>query len=444
MNRELAEIFKQSVNDNAIENGLYKTYEVKKGLRNEDSTGVLVGLTKIADVVGYKRVNGEKVDDIGRLYYRGYEIKDLIDGLDFSEHHAFEEVAFLILFGKLPNASELALFMSYLQSHYALPKDFLELNILRMPGKNLMNTVQQAILMLYGYDENSDDTTAMNTLFQGLNIIAKMPAIISYSYQAKRHNFDDESLIIHQIDPHCTISESILRLIRSDMQYTDTEVRVLDCMLILHTDHGGGNNSTFTNVVISSTGTDIYSAISGSIGSLKGPRHGGASLAVCQMMSAVIDEIGYQADDAAIRDIVERLLDKDFFDHSGLIYGIGHAVYTLSDPRSEILKEKAYMLAEEKQMIEQFDFYKRFEEIAKQCIKERKGKSVSSNIDFYSGFVYSMLNIPQELVSLLFVTARIVGWLAHNIEDKCYCDKIVRPATKYVGDTKKFVKIEER
>ena len=206
MNRELAEIFKQSVNDNAIENGLYKTYEVKKGLRNEDSTGVLVGLTKIADVVGYKRVNGEKVDDIGRLYYRGYEIKDLIDGLDFSEHHAFEEVAFLILFGKLPNASELALFMSYLQSHYALPKDFLELNILRMPGKNLMNKVQQAILMLYGYDENSDDTTAMNTLFQGLNIIAKMPAIISYSYQAKRHNFDDESLIIHQIDPHCTIS----------------------------------------------------------------------------------------------------------------------------------------------------------------------------------------------------------------------------------------------
>lgn len=444
MNRKLAEIFKQSVNDNAIENHLYKTYEVKKGLRNEDSTGVLVGLTKIADVVGYQRINGEKVDDEGKLYYRGYEIRDLVAGLDFSQHHAFEEVAFLILFGKLPTISELACFMEYLQSNYALPKDFLELNILRMPNKNLMNKVQQAILMLYGYDECADDTTVLNTLFQGLNIIAKMPAILSYSYHAKRHNFDDESLIIHQIDSKCTISESILRLIRPDMKYTDTEVQVLDCMLILHTDHGGGNNSTFTNVVISSTGTDIYSAISGSIGSLKGPRHGGASLAVCQMMEAVIHEIGYDADDEAIKKLVERLLDKEFFDSSGLIYGIGHAVYTLSDPRSEILKEKAYLLAKEKNRVEEFDFYKRFEAIAKQCIKERKGKSVSSNIDFYSGFVYSMLNIPQELVNLLFVTARMVGWLAHNIEDKCYCDKIVRPATKYVGDTKKFIHIEER
>ena len=251
MNRKLAEIFKQSVNDNAIENHLYKTYEVKKGLRNEDSTGVLVGLTKIADVVGYQRINGEKVDDEGKLYYRGYEIRDLVAGLDFSQHHAFEEVAFLILFGKLPTISELACFMEYLQSNYALPKDFLELNILRMPNKNLMNKVQQAILMLYGYDECADDTTVLNTLFQGLNIIAKMPAILSYSYHAKRHNFDDESLIIHQIDSKCTISESILRLIRPDMKYTDTEVQVLDCMLILHTDHGGGNNSTFTNVVIS-------------------------------------------------------------------------------------------------------------------------------------------------------------------------------------------------
>ncbi len=444
MKEELEAVFNQSMKDNGIENRLYKEYEVKKGLRNEDGTGVLVGLTRIADVVGYKRVNGEKVDDEGKLYYRGYEIKELVNHLDFTSHHAFEEVAFLILFGKLPTTDELEMFMTYLRERYELPKDFLELNILRMPGKNLMNKVQQAILMLYAYDDNADDISPYNTLIQGLNIIAKMPAIISYAYQAKRHNFDAASLIIHQVDPHCSLAESILRLIRSDMKYTETEVRVLDCMLILHTDHGGGNNSTFTNVVISSTGTDIYSALSGSIGSLKGPRHGGASLAVCQMMEAIIDKIGLDADDETIAQMVDRLLDKAFFDQSGLIYGIGHAVYTLSDPRSEILKEKAYQLAVEKSMVKEFDFYKRFETAAKAGIKKRKGRNVSSNVDFYSGFVYSMLDIPQELVSLLFVSARMVGWLAHNIEDKCSCDKIIRPATKYVGEIKTFADRENR
>lgn len=444
MNKEILEIFEKSIKQNHIENRLYHEYDVKKGLRNEDNTGVLVGLTRICDVVGYERIHGEKKDAFGRLYYRGIEIKELVNGLDFSKHTAFEETAFLILFGYLPNETELMTLRQSLSENYALPKDFMELNILRMPAKNLMNKIQQAILMLYEFDDNPDDVSLENTLKQGLNIIAKLPAVIAYSYQSKLHYIDHKSLIIHQTKKEYSVSESILRLIRYDKDFTDTEVRVLDCMLLLHMDHGGGNNSTFTNVVIASTGTDFYSALVGSIGSLKGPRHGGANLAVCQMMEAVIAEIGYDASDEEIEGIVDRLLDKDFYDHSGLIYGIGHAVYTLSDPRSEILKEKANGLAEEKGMVKEFDFYKRFEACAIARVKAKKGKSVASNVDFYSGFVYGMLKIPEELVSLLFVVARSVGWLAHNLEDKCFSNKIVRPATKYVGDLQSFVEMKER
>lgn len=437
MNEKILELFEKSIIDNRIENQLYKQYDVKKGLRNEDSTGVLVGLTRIADVVGYERIDGKKVDAKGKLYYRGYEINDLIDHIDLSQHCGFETVAFLILFGHLPNPDELALFMSELRQNYALPNEFMELNILRMPNKNLMNKIQQAILMLYGYDEKSDEITPANTLKQGLSIIAKMPSIIAYSYQSKMYNFDDESLIIHKVKPQYSIAETILRLIRKDEQFTDTEASVLDCMLILHMDHGGGNNSTFTNVVISSTGTDLYSTLVGSIGSLKGPRHGGANLAVVEMMQAVIDEIGYSQDETLIKKIIYQILNKQFYDHSGLVYGMGHAVYTLSDPRSLILQKQAYKLAQEVGQVEAFEFYQRFEKCAIECIHEVKGKNVASNVDFYSGFVYRMLNIPQELISPLFVTSRIVGWLAHNIEDKLYCDKIIRPATKYVGEIRK-------
>ena len=305
-----------------------------------------------------------------------------------------------------------------------------------MPGKNLMNKIQQAILILYAYDENPDDTSAYNTLLQGLNLLAKMPSIIAYSYQTKIHNYDDESLIIHKIKKEDSISETILRLIRKDQKYTPTEAEVLDCMLVLHADHGGGNNSTFTNVVISSTGTDLYSSMAGSVGSLKGPRHGGANQAVVEMMEAVIEEIGYCEDEDTIKALLRRIVNKDFYDNKGLIYGMGHAVYTLSDPRSKILQEYAHKLAIEKGMEKEFTFYQLFEKCATEVIYEAKGKHVSSNIDFYSGFVYEMLNIPMELASPLFVCARLVGWLAHNIEDKCYCNKIIRPATKYVGEYK--------
>ena len=271
---------------------------------------------------------------------------------------------------------------------------------------------------------------------QGLSLISKMPSIVTYSYQSKKYNYDDESLVIHKVKKEETMAQSILRLSRKDGKYTNVEAETLDCMLVLHADHGGGNNSTFTNVVISSTGTDLYSSMAGSVGALKGPRHGGANLSVVEMMQAVIAQIGYSDDEEIIKNIIRKILNKQFYDYKGLVYGMGHAVYTLSDPRSILLQKKAKELAQEKGMVKEFEFYQRFEKCAKEVIFETKGKRVSSNIDFYSGFVYEMLNIPQELVSPLFVCARMVGWLAHNIEDKCYCDKIIRPATKYVGGIK--------
>ncbi len=437
MNNDLKTILDKSIIENNIENDLYTTYNVKKGLRNEDHTGVLVGLTQIADVVGYVRENGQKIECEGKLYYRGYEISNLMKLLNFKSHHGFEQCAFLLLFGHLPSDEEFALFKQNYQENILLPKDFLELNILRTPGKNLMNKIQQAILMLYAYDDKADDITPYNTLMQGLNLFAKMPSIIAYSYQSKIHHFDDQSLVIHKVNKNESISETILRLTRNDGSYTDLEAEVLDCMLVLHADHGGGNNSTFTNVVISSTGTDLYSSMAGSVGALKGNRHGGANQAVVEMMQAVIKEIGYSEDEEKIKALIQRILNKDFYDGKGLVYGMGHAVYTLSDPRSILLQEKAKELASSKGMEKQFAFYQRFEKCAKEVIYQNKKKHVSSNIDFYSGFVYEMLNIPLELVSPLFVCARMIGWLAHNIEDKCYCNKIIRPATKYVG------KIEE-
>ena len=436
MNINLETILNQSIIDNHIKNEDYTLYNVKKGLRNEDHTGVLVGLTQIADVVGYERVNGEKIDCEGKLYYRGYEISKLVQLLDFKNHKGFEQCAFLLLFGHLPSDEEFELFLETYRNSIDLPRDFLELNILRMPGKNIMNKIQQSILMLYAYDHNADDVTPYNTLRQGLSLLAKLPSIIAYSYQTKIHNYDDESLIIHKVKKNESISETILRLTRKDGSYTNTEAEVLDCMLVLHADHGGGNNSTFTNVVISSTGTDLYSAMAGSVGSLKGPRHGGANIAVVEMMKAVINEIGYSEDEEVIKTLIARIVNKDFYDKKGLVYGMGHAVYTLSDPRSLLLQEKAKELAKEKGMEKEFAFYQRFEKCAKEVLWQYKKKHVSSNIDFYSGFVYEMLNIPMELVAPLFVCARMVGWLAHNIEDKCYCNKIIRPATKYVGKLK--------
>jgi len=444
MKDAMQDFFDKSLEENHIDNELYSQYSVKKGLRNEDGTGVLVGLTKISDVVGYKKVDNHKVDDYGTLYYRGINVKDIIEQHEGKKRYLFEEVCFLILFGYLPSQDEFETFKKILSDSYELPRHYLESNILGFPARNLMNKLQQEVLMLYNYDKDADNIGIKETLQKGIDLLAKIPSIVCYTYQTKVHYFDEESLVIHHINKEYSIAELILSLLRDDGTFSEKEAEVLDVCLTLHADHGGGNNSTFTNVVISSTGTDIYSAISGSIGSLKGPRHGGANLAVKKQMELVIDELSLDATDEDIENMICRILDKDFNDNSGLVYGIGHAVYTLSDPRSEILSEKCYELAKEKGRVKEFEFYQRFANAAVNEIYKRKGIRVSTNVDFYSGLVYDMLNIPSDLYTLLFVVGRTVGWIAHNIENKLYSNRIIRPATKYVGGIKDYEDIEER
>lgn len=444
MENRIQSFFEKSLEENQIDNELYKKYSVKKGLRNEDGTGVLVGLTKISDVVGYKKVDEEKFDDYGSLYYRGINVKDIIEAQRQEKRYLFEEVCFLILFGYLPNEQEFKEFKQILSDNYELPPHYLEGNILGFPAKNLMNKLQQEVLMLYSYDDNPDNTETRETLEKGINLLAKIPSIVCYTYQTKVHYFDEQSLFIHHVNQDYSIAETILSLLRDDGNFSEKEAEILDISLVLHADHGGGNNSTFTNVVISSTGTDIYSAVAGAIGSLKGPRHGGANLAVKKQMELAINEISTQASDEQIRTIIQRILDKDFNDKSGLIYGIGHAVYTLSDPRSEILAAKCKELAMEKNRLEEFEFYTRFAMVAIDEIYTRKGIRVCTNVDFYSGLVYDMLDIPSDLYTLLFVAARTVGWIAHNIENKLYSNRIIRPATKYVGGIDEYENIEDR
>lgn len=444
MNEHLNSFYQKAREHNDIANDLFRKYDIKKGLRNEDGTGVRVGLTKIADVVGYKYVEEVKRDDIGKLYYRGIELRDIIHGRNYETICGYEETCFLLLFGYLPKKEELQEFCGYLRAHYELPDDFLESKFLHMPGKNLMNRLQQAVLALYDYDDAPDNISVENTLEQGLNILAKLPSIICYAYQSKMHRYNKESLVIHPAQEHLSIAENILYMLRKDHAFSDLEAKLLDMMLIVHADHGGGNNSTFTNVVISSTGTDFYSSMVGAIGSMKGPRHGGANLKVSGMMRAVIEEIGYCENDIEIKALIYRILHKQFYDYSGLVYGMGHAIYTLSDPRSEVLQEYIEKLAEKKGKVKEYEFYQRFEQCAKDVILDVKGVHVSSNVDFYSGFVYGMMGIPEDLFTPLFVMARTVGWLAHNIENKEYDGRIMRPATKYVGSVKQYVKMEDR
>lgn len=444
MNEYLNSFYQKAREHNDIANDLFRKYDIKKGLRNEDGTGVRVGLTKIADVVGYKYVEEVKTDDIGKLYYRGIELRDIIHGRNYETICGYEETCFLLLFGYLAKKEELAEFCGYLRAHYELPDDFLESKFLHMPGKNLMNRLQQAVLALYDYDDAPDNISVENTLEQGLNILAKLPSIICYAYQSKMHRYNKESLVIHPAQEQLSIAENILYMLRKDHAFSNLEAKLLDMMLIVHADHGGGNNSTFTNVVISSTGTDFYSSMVGAIGSMKGPRHGGANLKVSGMMRAVIEEIGYCENDIEIKALIYRILHKQFYDYSGLVYGMGHAIYTLSDPRSEVLQEYIEKLAEKKGKVKEYEFYQRFEQCAKDVILDVKGVHVSSNVDFYSGFVYGMMGIPEDLFTPLFVMARTIGWLAHNIENKEYDGRIMRPATKYVGSVKQYVKMEDR
>lgn len=440
----LAQFYGKSQNYTKIDKDLFKKYNVKRGLRNEDKTGVLIGLTRVADVVGYKvGDDGHKIDADGELYYRGVNVMDLVDSADRTSY-LYEEACFLLLFGYLPSEDDLRRYCQSLKAGYELPEGFLETHLLHHPGKNLMNQLQQSILALYNYDSDPDATDVYRTLIKGVNLMAKLPSIACYTYNAKTHYFGRESLVLHYPQQGFSTAENILSMLRLDGKFTPEEARLLDLLLLLHADHGGGTNSTFTNVVVSSTDTDLYSTIASSIGSLKGPRHGGANVRVANMMDKVIEAVGLDADDTAIERVIERLMNKELDNPSGLVYGIGHAVYTLSDPRAEVIRDHIGRLAAKKGVERKFDFFVRFERVAKRYLGEKKGVSMSSNIDFYSGFAYEILGIPRDLFTPLFVLSRTVGWIAHNIEHKLYDNRIVRPAAKYVGTMEDYVPREER
>lgn len=440
----LAQFYGKSQNYTQIPREWFSKYGVKRGLRNEDHTGVLIGLTRIADVVGYERdENGEKVDCDGVLYYRGVDIRDLVKHEKYNGY-LYEQACFLLLFGYLPSQSELNYFCKVLQDGYDLPDDFLEMNMLRQPGKNLMNKLQNCLLALYNYDPDPDNTDVYQTLRKGLNIMSKLPSIAVYAYMSKVHYFNRKSLVIHYPRKDYSTAENILSMMRLDGKFTEQEAQLLDLLLFLHADHGGGTNSTFTNIVVSSTNTDIYSSMASSIGALKGPRHGGANIKVANMMDNIIDAIGLKATDDQMKDIILKVLHKKFNDGSGLLYGFGHAVYTLSDPRAEVIRHYCGVLAKEKGVEDRFEFFRRFEQVAKTTLSEVKGAHMCSNIDFYSGFAYHLLGIPKDMYTPLFVISRFVGWLAHNIEHKLYDNRIVRPAAKYVGDLMDYVPMEDR
>ena len=428
-----------------IDQRLYSKYDVKRGLRESNGKGVLTGLTEISDVNGFEEKNGERIPIPGELYYQGYNVSDLIKGFGGSKR-GFEETVFLLLFGELPTREQLIEFMEVLGEFRELPANFNRDVIMKAPSKNIMNTLQRCVLTLYSYDDDPDSITIRHVLQQSLGLIARFPLIAAYGYQSYRHKYLDSSLIIHRPKKDLTTAENILRLLRPDTKYTDLEARVLDICLVLHADHGGGNNSTFTTHVVTTSHTDTYSAIAASLGSLKGPRHGGANPKVQQMFNDLKSHISDWENEKELSAYLSDLLDKKGFDHSGLIYGMGHAVYSISDPRAVILKEAARKLSEEKGMTKEFELYERVEKIAKELIMNKRDmhKPVCANVDFYSGFVYTMLRIPIELFTPMFAIARIPGWSAHRIEELVNNGKIIRPAYKYVGKHKEYLPIDER
>lgn len=438
----LAEYWKSA---GKIDPNLYIEYDVKRGLRDSNGQGVLTGLTEISDVNGYQTVNGKKYPADGQLYYQGYNVKELITNTE-NPKFTFEEITYLLLFGSLPTKGQFQEFLKILSHYRDLPDQFVREVIMQSTSANMMNMLQKSVLTLYSYDSDPDSIDLLNVLDQSLRLIAQMPLISVYGYQAYRHYHKREHLIIRYPLPELSTAENILRLLRNDGEYTELEAKVLDVALVIHAEHGGGNNSTFSTHVVSSTGTDTYSAVAASLGSLKGPKHGGANLKVQEMFNDIKTHIKDWSNEKEIREYLDAMLDKKVFDHSGLIYGMGHAVYTLSDPRAVILKKYAEALAEEKGRQEEFALYDRVERIAAKALaaKRQLPKPVCANVDFYSGFVYSMLRLPQELFTAIFAIARISGWCAHRMEELTSASKIIRPAYKYVGYHKTYKKMSER
>jgi len=429
-----------------IDTELFTKYDVKRGLRDINGKGVLAGLTNISEIRASKIVDGVSVPAPGELIYRGYNIKDLVKGFTSENRFGFEEVTYLLLFGRLPTSEELSSFSTMLSEYRTLPTGFVRDIIMKAPSRDMMNTLARSILTLYSYDDRADDTSLPNVLRQCLQLISLFPLLSIYGYQAYSHYHDGNSLYIHRPDPELSAAENILRILRPDSSYTPLEAKLLDIALVLHMEHGGGNNSTFTTHVVSSSLTDTYSVMAAAIGSLKGPRHGGANIKVVKMFADMKQNVGDWEDEDVISDYLKRLLHKDAFDHSGLIYGLGHAVYSKSDPRAEILKEFAKKLAGEKGMQKEFGLYSAVERLAPQIIAQERQiyKGVSINVDFYSGFVYNMLNIPPELFTPMFAIGRISGWSAHLMEELANNGKIIRPAYKAIGPDLEYVAMGKR
>ncbi|MBN2339872.1 MAG: citrate synthase [Deltaproteobacteria bacterium] len=432
--------------NDSISDEMFKKYNVKRGLRNENGSGVLVGLTEISSVMGYTKYDEEIIPCEGKLYYRGFDVNDLISDGHCEKHVLFEETAYLLLAGKLPTQKELKFFRELLAQNRELPKNFVRDNLSTFRTRDIMNALARSVLTFYSNDKNPDDISLDNLLRQSVELVAKVPSVVAYAYRVYLEAYRGKSLIIHRPNIEYTTAEDFLSLIRDDGQFTDTEARVLDAALVLHADHGGGNNSTFTTRVVTSSGTDTYSAIAAAMGSLKGPLHGGANLYVMKMMDDIKQNVKDWTDKEQLRSYVLKILNKEVGDGSGKIFGFGHAVYTMSDPRAVILKQYAQQLAEEKNRRDEFALYTLMEEVVPEAFAEFKGgsKIVAPNVDFFSGFVYDCLGIPREVYTPLFAMARTAGWVSHRIEEILVQKRIMRPAYKNVTTIRNYVPIEQR
>ncbi len=443
--KDMIRLEKELMKNHRIDPNLYLEYDVKRGLRDATGKGVLTGLTEISDVCAYSLEGGRMIPSEGRLYYQGVNVTELVAGLQ-GRKFGFEETIYLLLFGRLPNRKELDCFVNLMFELETLSGRFVRDVVMKASNANIMNSMQRCILTLYTYDPDPEDISLENVLRQSLELIAKLPLIAVYSYHSYRHFRKDETLFIRNPQRGLSMAENMLLTLRPDGVYTELEAQVLDIALILHAEHGGGNNSSFTTHVVTSSGTDTFSAVAASIGSLKGPRHGGANLKVQYMFDDIKANVNDWTNEDEVASYLKKILNKEVFDHAGLIYGMGHAVYTLSDPREVILKEFARKLAEEKGRMEEFALYELVERLAGRLIMEHRKmfKNVCANVDFYSGFVYTMLGIPEELFTPIFAIARIPGWSAHRLEELMNAGKIIRPAYKYVGEHVDFVPMNER
>ena len=431
----------------AIDPALYAKYDVKRGLRDINGKGVVAGLTEISDIVSSKVVDGKTVSCEGELYYRGISIKDLTGGFIKEKRFGFEETVYLLLFGQLPTAAEGEEFKAILSKYRTLPTNFVRDIIMKAPTSDMMNTLARSVLTLYAYDEKANDSSLPNLLRQCIEMIALFPQLAVYGYQAYAHHADpSSSFFIHPPKPELSMAENILHMLRIDNRYTELEARILDLALVLHAEHGGGNNSTFTTHVVASSGTDAYSVIAAALGSLKGPKHGGANIKVVRMFEDMKERVRNWEDEDEVRRYLKGLLNKEEFDHSGLIYGMGHAVYSLSDPRADIFRGFVKSLSEEKGLSKEYRLYSMVETLAPKVIgEERKTyKGVSANIDFYSGFVYHMLGLPSELFTPVFAMARIAGWSAHLLEEIINAGKIIRPSYQSIGPRQPYIPLDQR